>query len=536
MKASNSLLNYHKTQAFSLSGSPLSDWQDHLSTQGITQWHDRSSPTPLIYLGYPICSSITQRNMAYSKLYDDIKACCHIHSQRSLSIRGRATVLNSLIYSKLWHVLRLTIFTQSQLNSFRSIGSLFINHRIFPRLSFSTLTLPRQQGGVGLLDPAIQQHALQWRWAGPLLLSETNPSSNNLQPSLPLLRYTFNYLYSSPMFPTYRYFLLFPHVRYSHWSPNSPSGKVSSFLNITCNIIKDIDLIPRSFDSCSVNQFTCLSLPLLEIVSHSIPSSHPSASTFVPPDQLIKDHPGLKKLLVQDVFVFIIETQTLRLRESRSEFFRHPTLSYFAAQLIRSHQFLLQPFFYNQCLLSTRMIPSAENNLFKINLQSFCNRIVTHHLPSQSTASLRSYRSKAAIPIFSNRYYKSLLPILQSTTSSLLPKHWKQFWRLDIPLQARTVWYRCIHNKIPTKKLLHHILPSIHPTPHCPVCSSLTTDGKCHFLFSYPTKLEVWQKIFSTYVRSQQPTSPFPYLSKLLNLSSSLSREDHPPLPDLTID
>lgn len=144
MKAANSLLNYHKTQAFSLSGNPIPVWQAFLLSQDIPSWHDRSSVSPLTYLGYPICSSITQRNVAYSQLYNKIKSACLIHSQRSLSIRGRATVLNSLLYSKLWHVLRLANFTQSQLNSFRSLGSQFINHRIFPRLSFSTLTLPRR--------------------------------------------------------------------------------------------------------------------------------------------------------------------------------------------------------------------------------------------------------------------------------------------------------------------------------------------------------------------------------------------------------
>ncbi|CEP10134.1 hypothetical protein, partial, partial [Parasitella parasitica] len=69
MKASNSLLNFHKTAALSLSGKPHAAWQARLISHGITAWHDRTSPSPLTYLGYPICSSIAQRNVAFQKLY-----------------------------------------------------------------------------------------------------------------------------------------------------------------------------------------------------------------------------------------------------------------------------------------------------------------------------------------------------------------------------------------------------------------------------------------------------------------------------------
>ncbi|CEP19785.1 hypothetical protein [Parasitella parasitica] len=170
MRASNSLLDYHKTTAISLSGRPLGQWHSHLASHNITHWHDRTSPSPLIYLGYPFCSSITQRNVAFQQMHDTVRNTTHIHSQRNVSIRGRVTILNTLIYSKLWHVLRLSVFTKSQLLSLRSLGTSFINNRIFPRLSFDTLTLPRNRGGLGLLDPLRQQQALQWRWVCPLLL------------------------------------------------------------------------------------------------------------------------------------------------------------------------------------------------------------------------------------------------------------------------------------------------------------------------------------------------------------------------------
>ncbi|CEP12682.1 hypothetical protein [Parasitella parasitica] len=117
----------NKKQAISAAGKPSASWSALLTANGINAWHDRTSATPLIYLGYSICSNITQRNVAYQKLYDSIRNAIHIHSQRQLSIRGRATVMNSLIYSTLWHVMRLTTFTKSQLLSLRSLGASFIN-------------------------------------------------------------------------------------------------------------------------------------------------------------------------------------------------------------------------------------------------------------------------------------------------------------------------------------------------------------------------------------------------------------------------
>ena len=154
-------LHFDKTEAFSLSGSPLPNWQTFLLSKNITSWHDRSSPTPIRYLGYPLCSSVTQRNVAFCRIADTIRQSCFIHSQRQLSPRGRATVLNSLIYSKLWHVLRLSTFTNSQMSIIRSIGSSFVNHRIFPKFALHLLRAPRSQGGLTLLDPVDQQLALQ---------------------------------------------------------------------------------------------------------------------------------------------------------------------------------------------------------------------------------------------------------------------------------------------------------------------------------------------------------------------------------------
>ncbi|KAG1442792.1 hypothetical protein G6F56_010922 [Rhizopus delemar] len=169
--ASNALLNYSKTQALSLSGASLPTWQQFLVSNNILSWHDCKSTEALIYLGYPVYTSVSQRNHFVDQLINKIEISCHIHSQRNLSIRGRVTVLNSLIFSKLWHVLRMLPLTKTQITQLQGLGDKFLNSNSFLRIKFSTLTLPRSCGSIGALDPAGQIQALQWRWLAPMVLS-----------------------------------------------------------------------------------------------------------------------------------------------------------------------------------------------------------------------------------------------------------------------------------------------------------------------------------------------------------------------------
>ncbi|CEP07105.1 hypothetical protein, partial, partial [Parasitella parasitica] len=267
MQASNALLNYHKTVATSLSGKPSANWETLLHNHGITAWHDKLSPSPLSYLGYPICSSIAQRNVAFDKLRDTIRDSINSHSERNLSIRGRATVLNTLIYSKLWHVLRLTVFTKAQLLTIRGLGTAFINTRIFPKLSFQTLSQSRANGGVGLLDPLQQQQALQWYWLCPLLLQHLGSPllARYTVPSLPVLTQTLSWLFSSSTFPSFMYYFLCPTSRVQEWFPHRPLPQIS-YLNPLINLQSCLSVFPShtTYDTCQVDAITCLTLPFYE--------------------------------------------------------------------------------------------------------------------------------------------------------------------------------------------------------------------------------------------------------------------------------
>ena len=112
---------------------------------------------------------IAHHTLFQSRLIAKITQACDIHKQRNLSIRGRATVLNTLILSTLWHVLRTTWVSQAILAAIRSVCRKFLMFRVFPPIPFDIFQMPLTRGELGILDPSIQQLALQFRWLTPLL-------------------------------------------------------------------------------------------------------------------------------------------------------------------------------------------------------------------------------------------------------------------------------------------------------------------------------------------------------------------------------
>ncbi|GAN00853.1 hypothetical protein MAM1_0003c00277 [Mucor ambiguus] len=205
--ASNAALNYNKTQALSLSGKLHTNWISFLQDQGITSWHDNTASEPLTYLGFAICSSARQRAHYATSIISKLRSYCQLHSSRSLTYRGRVTIINALLFSKLWHVMRLFTFSALEIQQLQQIASTFINRGSkISRFSFTHLTLPLNQGGLKLINPATQANALQWRWL--YFLIHPPQTSPLLMPSIPILRYTLNYILSTEEYPSYHWSLL----------------------------------------------------------------------------------------------------------------------------------------------------------------------------------------------------------------------------------------------------------------------------------------------------------------------------------------
>ncbi|CEP16676.1 hypothetical protein [Parasitella parasitica] len=466
-------------------------------------WNDGTFSTPLMHLGYPICSNIiTQLNVAHQKLYDSIRNAIHIHSQRQLFIRGRAAVMNSLIYSTLWHVMRLTTFTISQLLSLRSLGASFINRLILPRLSFDTLVQPRTTGGVGLLDPLAQQQALQWHWVCPILPHYLNSPLLPRYTTVSLLRilfYALSWFYYSSELSHFLYYLLLSSSRRQLWFPNKPLLQFT-YLNPFINLQTCVSsFLPSNFDTC------------YDILLRSLLTNHPSFHSFIPADLVLQSYTSAIQLLVSDVFLFDPESQVIRVRFSFRHVSRHPTVSKSVAMLILSHQLQLKPFFLTQS-------PPQFSRL---------------------SVSSPTIRCGSRILLNSIRHFKQITaPTISPAASLLRPHQWRVLLSTAVPLTARTVWYRAIHAKLPIKSLLHFRIPHDHPSPNCTICLNSTVEDSLHFLFSCPLKLLVWREMFHSFIC----TTPFSddillqLLAELLHYKGiPVNRDPSLPFADLSI-
>lgn len=100
---SNTKFNNHKTEAFSLSGNKIEMWENILMENKVLTYHNKFSENPFRYLGFYVRYTKNHRDIIQSKLMKNIKDQVYKFSQRRLSLRGRFTLWNILILSKVWY-------------------------------------------------------------------------------------------------------------------------------------------------------------------------------------------------------------------------------------------------------------------------------------------------------------------------------------------------------------------------------------------------------------------------------------------------
>ncbi|KAG0806282.1 hypothetical protein G6F17_011128 [Rhizopus arrhizus] len=163
-QVSNAKVNLSKTEAIFLNGKSSNQWQQLLTQHQILKWHDHTKSQPLRYLGFPVIQSTAQRRYVEDHLLQNLKTQCSIYSQRHLSLRGRVTVTNTLLLSKLWYSLSVISLPKSFFRQIRSAIYQFISKSIKPGFRYALFCQPLSKGGLGLLDPFIQHRSLQVRW------------------------------------------------------------------------------------------------------------------------------------------------------------------------------------------------------------------------------------------------------------------------------------------------------------------------------------------------------------------------------------
>jgi hypothetical protein len=197
---------------------------------------------------------------------------------------------------------------------------------------------PRSKGGLGVLDPQIQQGALQLRWVLPLLqLSPSDESASVFWSSPDIAK--------SIVLPQIMHFLMY-HLaahRSTHssfdWSTfdsrltfvfselRPPSLRdLQSSLSL---LFSAVDRIPHQFQQVIVSAHTCLSLPLSALYLHN---------------NQVTISRTLKNLRCSEVYLFDNTKLSLR-HKLPDEITRHPNLTKHFLKLVRTNQLALHPFF-----------------------------------------------------------------------------------------------------------------------------------------------------------------------------------------------
>lgn len=274
--ASNSKFNHDKVQAISVSGRDTWDtWEHDLTRLQITHLQSVEDNEALMYLGFPLIQSRIQRINYIESLLTKMKATIQIYSTRSLSVVSKATVLNSLILSKLWYILRVTPLTVEDFRQLRSLAIQFLKKSIFPVIPWKVWTLPRTQGGLGVVDIQIQASALYFRWLQPLLTYTQHTIDSH--PVSYLLSY---HLHNVNQSQYHQIPLLFPCSR--------TQGLKKQRTGTLGMLYKAVDFLLRSFADVRINTATAMILPLQAIF-------------YVSPTSTLSVPVKVKKMIVSDV-------------------------------------------------------------------------------------------------------------------------------------------------------------------------------------------------------------------------------------------
>jgi hypothetical protein len=208
-----------------------------------------NDPNPIIYLGFPMIQSTQQRANFVGSFITKLRAAVQPHLSRTLSVVGKATVVNSLILSKCWYLFRVTPLTNNEIQQITSVALQFCRKGIFPLIPWQVWTSPKRYGGLGVLDPKAQYLALFFRWIQPLL-TDSHPN----HPLTNMLKLHINNRNSSSH---YQIPLLFSNSR----STGLSKGRIAT-IDIFYSVL---DCIPRNFENISISPATALLLPLTAI-------------------------------------------------------------------------------------------------------------------------------------------------------------------------------------------------------------------------------------------------------------------------------
>lgn len=505
--ASNAKVNLHKTEVVSLSGSPSPEWQD-IATVANINYHTRDSPTAVRYLGYPLFSSDTQLKSFLTNIKLKIQQQCNILMARGLSVRGSSLVANSLILSRLWHLLRVTTVPDCWLRDIRNIVRNFVLP-FFPAPSWAQVVQPKRNGGLGIIDPEKQQYALQMIFIQRVIKSNKS-ATDFVTPLLGycLKKYTGHHSFVPwlqhpqhflsllkpvlPMWSLTKLLVKLPPLQTSHtWS-----GRWVVDTPLRCALIP---LVPVS------ESYPIAQIPLRYLVSDVIQWSY-FYNTLTNLWMTNMPKPGKPKQIYQlleapnptiawlPIIKHFIKAILPRLPISTTGTPPPQVSPFLTSWAPDCRHWQIDIVRYKKAPIQVSQITPGQLRKHWIQQEQFCG------------AALGSQRPPSVICIpykLPHGYHH--------------PKIWKIFWSLPLHQKAITPWWRLLKDSIGAQEKLFHWNPQFWTSPLCTLCKS-TAETAQHFFVSCEHKWPVWNACITEFSLSSRFSTPLDVWNACISL------------------
>ncbi|KAK4518233.1 uncharacterized protein ATC70_001585 [Mucor velutinosus] len=469
-KASNAKVNLEKTVLLSLSGEAHADWKRVTETSNI-EWYDSSSVGSVRYLGYPLYHTEEQLQHFLNSITVKIQRHCNLLTKRQLSIRGKGLVANSLLLSRLWHLLRVVVVPDKWLEEIQRVVRQYIVS-FWPTVAWDSLCLPRKHGGIGLVDIKKQHLALHLIYVKRLLRPRSPADFLT-----PWLMYTF-------------------HVYSGHAT------------------VLPLLLYPRT---CWPRVRKC---PHLEHLARLLTRLPPLTLTPEWPSWWLLDLPWLQVCSLSP-------TATLPLTRNSDKLPPHALIASLLSVLPNSHILVcvrprdtaaLQHLFNALCPIEgppVWVVPAPLRSVMAFTAPERTALLESSTTPSPPTASFSHWfittgpRSKATVDKITlgalRRSWHPSFDMLRRPAHPpgyrpphlLLPPHlWRDFWSLCLPPKAFTPWWRLLHGHLSVQVRLHSMNRVKYPSPLCKMCHEATED-EYHMVIGCSMKSLFWYEFVS---------------------------------------
>jgi endonuclease/exonuclease/phosphatase family metal-dependent hydrolase len=466
-RASNAKVNLSKTVLVSLSGVSHASWVSLADSSGI-EWHDASSSGAVRYLGYPLYSTQAQLLDYLDAILVKVTRHSNLLKERQLSIRGKSLVANSLLLSKVYHILRVIPAPTSWLDQLKRVIREFMVP-FNPSVSWSSLCLPKKFGGASLVDVKDQSLALHMVYIQRLLF----PSRSAVDFVSPWLVHCIQvYTGHSSVLPWFMY----------------PAMYKSLFkgVPVVSHLVELLSRLPPLVVSESWSPRWFLDLPLCSVVSpceNPLGKPPPLDPAALAPRYLLSDlcfwipHLGVVSAGLKNN----MKRQVRLVWSGFQPFNGPPTLT--LPEVIRS-----KIGFSSSELSALPCSPAASSWLPS-----------TAHWTIQVTSKTVVSIRKVPLGVLRRSWhpeYASLVmhrpqpPATMGAHALLRPFFWRLFWSLPMPAKAFTPWWRLLHDRIGYRARLHRWDPNVYLSPLCGLCGEVETLG--HMLVYCPMKAIFW--------------------------------------------